>query len=180
MPAAALTRKTFKTQWYSLRGPFNPIAPRHWYSWLSDSGSLTKRLVKLSHGHLRVRVVRQVWAQPTASEAKALKMKPRQYALIREVELIGQSQVWVYARSIIPAATLTGRQRQLKQLGSRSLGSMLFADPSMTRTPLQISQLTLSQGQQAWARRSIFSLANKPLLVCEVFLPELQQVHSQP
>ena len=178
MPDLALTRQTFDTRWTTLRGPYQVLVPTEWYSWLTDKGSLTQRLVKLSDNQFRVRVVKQGWYRPTRSEAKALNMGSRQFALVREVQLLGkQDQVWVYARSIIPATTLTGRQRQLKMLGNRSLGTLLFTDPTMRRGHLQISRLFLKDRRRAWARRSIFYLSGKPLLVCEVFLPELLKVN---
>ncbi|MFY0675674.1 MAG: chorismate lyase [Neptuniibacter sp.] len=173
----ALTRQSFDSRWITLRRPYHQVAPTEWYSWLVDSGSLTQRLVKQSHGDFKVEVVRQGWFLPTRSEAKALNMRSRQFALVREVRLKGNGKDWVYARSIIPATTLTGRQRQLRMLGNRSLGHLLFSDPSMKRGPLQISHLKLNDGRKLWARRSVFFLSNKPLLVCEVFLPELLQVN---
>lgn len=173
----ALTQPNFDTRWTSLRRPSITQTPQVWRSWLTDPGSLTKRLLELSRGQFRVDVIRQGWQRPTRSEAKALSMPNRQKALIREVELIGCGEIWVYARTIIPATTLTGRHRTLKQLGNRSLGSLLFGDPTMRRGPLQISRLKLSDNKtQVWARRSLFYLSDKPLLVCEVFLPALQQV----
>ncbi|WP_299182407.1 chorismate lyase [uncultured Neptuniibacter sp.] len=173
---AALTRQSFDTRWRSLRRPYQQVAPSEWRSWLTDKGSLTQRLKLLSHNNFRVEVVRQGWMRPTRSEAKALNMDHRQFALIREVQLIGNDQPWVYARSIIPAQTLTGNRRQLKMLGNRSLGTLLFTDPTMRRGPLQISSLKLLDQRRVWARRSIFYLAGQPLLVSEVFLPELLQV----
>lgn len=173
---AALSQSPFKTHWRALRRPSQLQAPRPWRSWLMDPGSLTQRLIQRSRGQFRVEVLRQQWAVPTASERQALGMRCREKALIREVQLIGKDQPWVYARSVLPATTLTGRQRLLAQIGTRPLGQMLFRDPSMRRSPLQISPLHLSTGQTAWARRSVFRLANKPLLVCEVFLPALLEV----
>lgn len=173
---AALTQQSFDTRWTSFRRPFEQAAPQLWRSWLTDSGSLTQRLVKLSRGDFRVDVVRQGWTRPTRSEAKALGMNSRQFALVREVQLIGKGQPWVYARSIIPAQTLTGAQRQLRMLGNRSLGTLLFTDPTMRRGPLQISSLRLTDKRKVWARRSVFYLSEKPLLVSEVFLPELLRV----
>lgn len=173
---AALTQQSFDTRWTSFRRPFEQAAPQAWRSWLTDSGSLTQRLVKLSQGNFRVEVVRQGWLRPTRSEAKVLGMKTRQFALVREVQLLGNDQPWVFARSIIPAKTLTGSHRQLRMLGNQSLGTLLFTDPTMRRGPLQISRLNTPDANEVWARRSIFYLANKPLLVSEVFLPELLQV----
>ncbi|MBQ0757767.1 MAG: chorismate lyase [Amphritea sp.] len=174
---AALNQNSFDTRWYTLRRPAAPDAPNVWRKWLLDSGSLTRHLMQASNGDFRVEVVRQLWHRPTRSEALALGISPRQMALIREVQLIGLGQPWVFARTIIPATTLTGKQRQLNTLGNRSLGTVLFRDPTMRRGPLQISKLRLSNNETVWARRSVFRLANKPLLVAEVFLPALQRVN---
>ncbi len=173
---SALTKASFDSRWTALRRPSQQQAPCDWRGWLSDSGSLTRRLVQLSRGDFRVEVVSQGWGRPTRSEAKVLGMRSRQRALVREVQLIGNGQPWVYARSIIPAQTLTGPQRQLKRIGTRPLGALLFSDPTMRRGPLQISRLALRDQSRVWARRSLFYLAEKPLLVCEVFLPALKQV----
>lgn len=153
------------------------LAPRHWQPWLRDQGSLTRRLTRAARGDFNVRVLSQCWAMPTADEARALGMPPRQRALIREVELRGTGDTpWIYARSVLPAATLTGRERRLRLLGSRSLGSLMFSDPSLTRSPLSAACLQADDGQLYWARRSVFRLHGKPLLVCEVFLPAMEHV----
>lgn len=176
MPVA-LSQNSFDTRWYTLKRPAATDAPRIWRRWLLDRGSLTQHLVQASQGHFRVEVVRQLWGRPSRSEARALNIDPRQKVLIREVRLLGHEQPWVFARTIIPASTLTGKQRKLNGLGCRSLGTVLFRDPTMKRGPLQVGRLTLNSGEMAWARRSLFYLANKPLLVTEVFLPALQQVN---
>ena len=177
---AALNQNSFDTRWYTLRRPAAPDAPYNWRKWLLDSGSLTQHLLNASRGDFRVEVVRQQWGRPTRSEARELGIPQRQIALIREVQLIGNGQPWVFARTIIPASTLTGSQRELNYLGCRSLGTVLFKDPTMRRGQLQISKLYLNTGETVWARRSVFRLADKPLLVAEVFLPALQQVDYQP
>ncbi|MBV0933235.1 chorismate--pyruvate lyase family protein [Marinobacterium weihaiense] len=152
-------------------------APHHWRPWLQDRGSLTQRLTRAAGGEFAVRVLAQRWDTPTADEARALGMPPRQLALIREVELLGRNGTpWVYARSVLPAATLTGRERRLTLLGNRSLGSLMFSDPSLTRSPLMACCLRDEDRQHYWARRSVFRLHGKPLLVCEVFLPEMEHV----
>lgn len=174
---SALTQQSFDTRWLSLRRPFQQAVPQIWRTWLTGDGSLTQRLIKLSAGDFRVEVVRQGWCRPTRSEAIALNIDHRQFALIREVQLIGCGRAWVFARSIIPAQTLTGAQRQLRMLGNRSLGSLLFTDPTMRRGPLEVSRLRLADKQDVWARRSVFYLSEKPLLVSEVFLPQLLEVN---
>jgi chorismate--pyruvate lyase len=127
-----------------------------------------------------VELLQQDWSFPCRSEAKLLGIKHRQVALIREVKLLGKNRTYVFARTVIPAQTLTGKQKQLAMLGNRSLGTMLFTDPSMQRGMFQISRIKLDSGELVWARRSIFYLSGKPLLVCEVFLPILTQITYQP
>jgi chorismate--pyruvate lyase len=143
-----------------LAGSSSFQVPAHWRPWLYDSGSLS-----------------ECWQYPSADEARALGISPRRRALIREVELLGRNaEPWVFARTVIPATTLTGVERRLLRLGSRSLGSYLFRDPSLERAPLRACRLQDSGGQHYWARRSVFRLHHKPLLVCEVFLPAMEHV----
>ncbi len=160
-----------------LAGSSSFQVPAHWRAWLYDSGSLSQRLQRAAGGEFSVRVLSECWQYPNADEARALGISPRRRALIREVELLGRNaEPWVFARTVIPATTLTGVERRLLRLGSRSLGSYLFRDPSLERAPLRACRLQDSGGQHYWARRSVFRLHHKPLLVCEVFLPAMEHV----
>ncbi len=89
----------------------------------------------------------------------------------------------------LPAAGQAELQQanfDLSQLGSRSLGQLLFNEQAFSRGPLQICQLSVRQlpviaqqqsaGQQlVWARRSCFKKDSLGVLVAEVFLPKLWQ-----
>ena len=156
--------------------------PGQWRPWLSDTGSLTQRLIDACNGELTVQVLRQNPGVPRLSERRALGLPQRRQALIREVILLGGGIPWVYARSIIPLSTLTGRLRRLRQLDNRPLGALLFSEPSMCREPVEIACYTSAQMPTAlaakqstmWGRRSVFRLHNKPLLVSEIFLPDFK------
>ena len=156
-----------------------PAELRHW---LFDSGSLTRRLQQASDGQLSVKVLNQAVQMPGFSERRALSLAPRQLALVREVLLFGRGEPWVYARSVIPLKTLTGRLRKLRHLDNRPLGALLFSDPNMSREPLEWACIPAHKSailnpklppynQPVWGRRSVFKLSAKPLLVCEIFLP---------
>jgi chorismate--pyruvate lyase len=154
--------------------------PRHWQAWLQDKGSLTQRLIHASDGHFSVRVISNRWGIPSQSEAEALMLKPRQRAIIREVELLCHNQVWVCARSIIPHSTLTGRLRQFKNIGTKPLGALLFKHPNMIRGALEVTSLQqINSHQRHWARRSVFYLDGKGILVTEVFMPPMDSVLPQ-
>ncbi len=154
--------------------------PRPLRAWLLDQGSLTAKLMHLSGGDFRVQVLRQTLARPRPSEQLLLGVPAGQWALVREVALWGRSEPWVFARSLIPLTSLTGRLRQLRRLDSRPLGGFLFAQPDLVRGAMQISRIgpqrayvpsELQQNTDLWGRRSVFELERKPLLVSEVFLP---------
>ena len=159
--------------------------PAELHDWLFDSGSLTRRLQQASDGQLSVQVLNQSVQIPRYSERRALALAPRRLALIREVLLSGSGVPWVFARTVIPLQTLTGRLRKLRNLDSRPLGALLFSDPTMTREPLEwaclpannsmpLSSQLQSFDQPLWGRRSVFRLSAKPLLVCEMFLPSFK------
>lgn len=158
--------------------------PRDILSWLMEPGSLTRRLQLTCAGRFEVEVVSQGRARPMVNEARALGMGPAAFGFIRQVRLLCDGRPWVFARSVIPARTLTGRQRRLARLGRRPLGALLFSDPTLRRDAMEIACLRRGQGvfreatrglgrtpDAIWGRRSVFYLAGKPLLVSEIFLP---------
>lgn len=160
----------------------NQKIPKHYLSWLLDKGSLTQKLIEKSGGDFHVELVEQRIQHIPLSERKALKIPPRRWAVIREVILYGQHTPWVYARTVIPLSTLKGSLRRLHYLGNKPLGEQLFSNPTMRREPVEVAQLyteqlppALSTLPTAWARRSVFRLSNKPLLVSEIFLPAIIQ-----
>ncbi len=147
---------------------------------LLDTQSLTQRLMTASDGHLRIHIVRQQWQRPQRSEAQALGIKQRHYVRIREVLLCCHQQPWVFARSVLPARTLTGSLAYLRHLDNRSLGSLLFRHPLLQRTAFELAQIDgdsdtlpqqVHQPCHLWARRCCFSLAQRSILVSEFFLP---------
>lgn len=154
--------------WHPSQHPLD--VPPRLRQWLLAQGSLTKQLTAQAHGQFRVQPFYQAFARPSLDEARFLGVPAYQRAWIREVQLYGcDPTAWVRARSVIPISTLTGRGRRLRHLGSRSLGSLLFArqHPPCTR---QVARLPLG-----WARRSRYVWHGQPLLVQECFLPSFEQ-----
>lgn len=179
-------KHTFEPVWQPYYRLLNHQLPATLRPWLLDKDSLTQRLTSACDGQFRVEVLSQGWERPMLSEARALKVPANHLALVRQVRLYCDETPWVFARTIIPFKTLSGRQRRLAHLGSRPLGAVLFADPQMQRSPLEIVQIRGKQRlfhralgtnhkdcDEIWGRRSVFYLDQKPLLVSEIFLPGL-------
>ena len=155
-------------------------------AWLFDTTSLTERLVSACHGTFSVHILNQGWSHAMLNEVKALSMRANSRALVREVHLLCNNEPWVFARTVIPPHTLKGKQRRLGKLGKKPLGAVLFADKSMHRTEMEIA--CIKPGQQLyqpathhlshcdkpiWGRRSVFFLNDHPLMVSEIFLPQI-------
>jgi chorismate--pyruvate lyase len=160
--------------------------PAWLYPWLADRGSLTRHLTCACPGHFRVEVRAQGWDRVLSSERMALGMPRSGLALIREVELQCDGEPWVFARTVIPAGSLKGAARRLGLLGDRPLGAVLFADPSTVRGRMEAARFDARHAMfqaacghwtaapaELWGRRTLFCYQGKPLLVNEIFLPDI-------
>jgi chorismate--pyruvate lyase len=153
--------------------------------WLNDHGSLTARIQQRC-AQFAVRPVRSGLARIACDEAAVLGIAPHRLTYSREVFLHADGQPVVFAHSACHADDLRGAWQAMKGLGNRSLGSLLFTHPLVVRHPLHFAALRphhplyqsavcaiAARPERLWARRSLFTLHGAPLLVTEVFLPEI-------
>ena len=156
--------------------------------WLIDPGSLTAR-IRARCTDFRVEVIRQAPARPHADEAEALGLRRGERSWLREVLLFADGVPVVYARSVLPRHNLRGAWRLFHGIGSRPLGAALFSDPRIARQPLRCARLDRRDARyhrvmsilgthprlpaSLWARRSLFRLRGRALLVSEIFLPAI-------
>lgn len=158
-----------------------------WQNLLLSRGSLTEIIrsasVQAGHDGFAVKLLRQELAMVSHDEAQALGWRQPRPAVIREVLLQDHQQGWVFAHSVLPLSTLTGKHSYLGRMGSRPLGSALFSDPTVCRGDMQMIKLRsqdrlyvqataglADKPASLWGRRSVFWVGNKPLLVAEFFL----------
>ena len=171
-----------EARWHPATALFSRQAPEKIRGWLRDNDSLTQQLICHCAGQFRVQVIRQYWQKPLRSESLLLNVNSEKTAFIREVFLYCREQPWVFARTIIPLATLRGELQKLTQLGSRPLGQVLWSNHAIARGDMQIARFNpgtamyndcQSASPEIWGRRSLFQLGNKPLLVNELFLDQI-------
>ena len=158
-------------------------APGPLRDWLDEPGSLTRRLRALAGGAFRVRVIDECWGRAWPDERRRLQRPGNEWFWRREVLLCREGQPLVYARSVIPGTSLRGPLRRLRSLGRQPLGTLLFGRYPVVRGPIEVAPLddgsrlgarALRYGARpCWARRSVFHIAGRPLLVSEVFLQPL-------
>ncbi|MXS85331.1 chorismate lyase [Nitrosomonas sp. HPC101] len=156
--------------------------------WLTHRGSLT-RLIQDRCEHFQVEPVFQALSTACIDELEIMHLRRQTRALIREVYLRCNETPVVFAHSIVRREHLRGAWRGLSRLGNQSLGTMLFTNPLIQRTPLAFRKLkphhplferACRQLQirpiNLWARRSLFILLQQPILVTEVFLPAIRRL----
>lgn len=158
--------------------PSHPLSPpSELLDWLSDQGSLTRRLMAAGDDDFRVQVLLEQQQSARDDEAAALGLMPGQPVWVREVLLHTAGAPRVFARTTADLHAFNAAGVHLENLGSRSLGELLFSDPRIRREPIEISLYPADwlpapqRAEHCWARRSLFRSERLQLLVCEVFLP---------
>ncbi|MDP0590227.1 MAG: chorismate lyase [Candidatus Endonucleobacter bathymodioli] len=151
---------------------------------LLDRGSLTEKLKKKYRDAFTVSVIRHSWAKPSLSEQQFLGNNDSEFS-IREVLLICGGRPRVFARSVFPRCSVNGPNEGLLKLGNKPLGEFLFSHINLTRGAIELAKLPASQfnkhlgyqytDETTWGRRSLLHLNDKPISVCEFFLPEPKQ-----
>lgn len=148
-------------------------------NWLLETGSLTRRLTKLSTDSFAVVPAHEDWALLRDDECVALGLPAGSTGWVREVYLNGNGRPWVFARSVAGQQALKQDGFPLVALGSRSLGELLFVNGGFSRGPIEVGHYPpdwlpgMQVAEAPWARRSRFDRGSLGILVTEVFLPEL-------
>lgn len=172
------------TRWTRLAPPHtDPLRP-----WLTYPGSLTWRIVAHSR-RFAVEVVARRLRFPNDDEYRVLGRPAHKLAYVREVVLHADGKPVVMAHSIVARADLHGAWRPVAGLGTRPLAEVLFADKRVRRGAFQFARIgprhplgvrarhLLGVGFGTLrARRSLFHLEGRPLMVTEVFMPQILEL----
>jgi len=107
---------------------------------------------------------------------------------VREIELCANGVAWVFAQTRVPALTLA-QHGWLAHIGNTALGEALAAHGRVTRGEFEYGQLPAAvpliaralarrnfPPQPLWARRSTYAIEGAPLLVQEVFFPDVGEI----
>lgn len=181
-----------------LARPPRAVVPPRLRPWLTDPGSLTAR-IRARCGEFRVQVLRRCAGGLHPDERRLLGLRAGETALLREVLLIADGRPVVFARSVLARSERRGGWLQrLRGIGSRPLGAALFSDPRIRRQPLACARIggrdtryhlarrSLAPDLAAvlppalWARRSVFRLRGRALMVSEFFLPAIFELPDDP
>ena len=180
--AAAASQASGADAWAPLSG-CEARAPQSLLPWLAEPGLLTARVRATCGEAMSLRMLRLERA------ALALPLRDRlgvedADCLLREVEISCGATRWIFAQSVFPVSTV-GRFPWLGELGDKGLGESLARVEDVRREPLEYAELAPTHelaraafggsgsNSAVWARRAVYRLGGRPILVQEVFLPGL-------
>ncbi|WP_334188023.1 chorismate--pyruvate lyase family protein [Noviherbaspirillum sp.] len=182
-----MVRSVNRARWVSHVNGVNP--PGGMRGWLTDPSSLTLKLTQ--HGSFRLQRLWQRTALCQPDESRAIGMRRHVRVQERDVLLRCGQQPVVFAHTIVPMDATAGDWPFFKTLGERSIGTVLFSDPCVSRGPMQYARL-LPQHPLArrscaalsatpfsaplFARRRLFRRKKGVLLVTEIFLPAIAEI----
>ncbi|MCC2666398.1 MAG: chorismate--pyruvate lyase [Gammaproteobacteria bacterium] len=185
-------KKTIKPTWEKLSVWQKRAIKLPWQAWLLHGGSFMQRLVQHGVADTRIKILSEGWQRPKQEESVLLRTDPPIRVFVREVLICNEQQSWMFARTVIPREMLTGEEEALAHLKERSLGSVLFKNPALKRSEFEVACLkphmflhskAVSAVEESlpdlWARRSVFSLPGKSLLLTEVFLPNMMLFNEE-
>ena len=169
------------------QGQLLALPDTHTFDWLFDEGSLTRRLTAISDDSFSVLPLFEGWQELRPDECAALDLPQGIQGWVREVYLRGHGQPWVFARSVAARSALEGDGLHMDELGSRSLGELLFCDQAFIRQAIEVCHYprqwlpVADHTDGLWARRSRFDRGPLSVLVAEIFLPSFwQALHDHP
>jgi chorismate--pyruvate lyase len=181
-------RRRLRSAWDRVDSGELHQAPRKWQSWLSDTGSLTQKIERAIGQKLEVIVLRDCRQDLNSDESRCFHFKIKR-CRVREVLLCANNIPLVMAHSIIPSTSSCGSNHEILRLGKKPLGAVLFAKTRMHSKKKPLREIARLDKQSilwrkcsrhypelpsaAWARRTLYQLKGRPLLVSEVFLPAL-------
>lgn len=159
--------------------------PQDVRGWVDLQTSMTARVGAAAGTAIDVDVLRQDRAALFEDERGFFDDPETGVGVVREVCLKSGDTPLLVARTVFTSASLE-EHPTIRKLGNHALGSLLFADGPPRWTAREVIHLDqaaplwpLVRQRHAgavagyWARRTLFELFGAPLLVTEIFLPEL-------
>lgn len=133
---------------------------------LTEPGSLTQLLREVTQGGIRHRLKQAEWGFAESDEYQKLNIPSSKRVWLRELDWCFNGEPWVFTRTVIPIPSEAENKHPLQET-QQPLGELLFAEPSLERTPFEFFK------SEHWARRSVFHYRGLSLLIMEIFTPAI-------
>ena len=135
-------------------------------SWLNEPGSITSRIKLFSN--FRLKLLRDGPGEVDIIEDDLIVANYEENNT-REVILYSDEKPLIYAKSIIPLATIRLGLGVLGNLKENPLGDILFSNPEIKKKYMLFAKFQ-SNEKIFYGRKGIYTVKSYPFSVCEIFL----------
>ena len=135
-------------------------------SWLNEPGSITSRIKSFSN--FRLKLLRDGPGEVDIIEDDLI-VENYEENNTREVILYSDEKPLIYAKSIIPLATIRLGLGILGNLKESPLGDILFSNPEIKKKYMLFAKFQ-SNKKIFYGRKGIYTVNGYPFSVCEIFL----------
>ena len=135
-------------------------------SWLNEPGSITSRIKSFSN--FRLKLLRDGPGEVDIIEDDLI-VENYEENNTREVILYSDEKPLIYAKSIIPLATIRLGLGVLGNLKENPLGDILFLNPEIKKKYMLFAKFE-SNKKIFCGRKGIYTVKGYPFSVCEIFL----------
>ena len=135
-------------------------------SWLNEPGSITSRIKSFSN--FRLKLLRDGPSEVDIIEDDLIVANYEENNT-REVILYSDEKPLIYAKSIIPLATIRFGLGVLGNLKENPLGDILFSNPEIKKKYMLFAKFE-SNKKIFCGRKGIYTVKGYPFSVCEIFL----------
>ena len=135
-------------------------------SWLNEPGSITSRIKSFSN--FRLKLLRDGPGEVDIIEDDLIVANYEENNT-REVILYSDEKPLIYAKSIIPLATIRLGLGVLGNLKENPLGDILFSNPEIKKKYMLFAKFQ-SNEKIFYGRKGIYTVKSYPFSVCEIFL----------
>ena len=135
-------------------------------SWLNEPGSITSRIKSFSN--FRLKLLRDGPGEVDIIEDDLIVANYEENNT-REVILYSDEKPLIYAKSIIPLATIRLGLGVLGNLKESPLGDIPFSNPEIKKKYMLFAKFQ-SNEEIFYGRKGIYTVKGYPFSVCEIFL----------
>lgn len=174
-----------KLNWQTKLSTLDDVSQNKIQPFLVHKASLTQLIQEHCPGQFNVQLIDASWQMAQNDELELLSLTDNISTFIRKSLLKCDDKTIVYARTVIPEQTLTGKNKKLVELGDKPLGDFLFSDATTYRSDIRYAKIPVNTElhneattgcnitAELWARQSLIFIAQQPLAITEIFLPSI-------
>lgn len=176
------------TKWVSDLNTLALLPSGNMQDWLAKPYILSHALRKVC-SNIQLRLIAQSADTVFADEKFCLDVAQASDNYVRKIILHADNDLYIFARTIIPAKTYAAFEKEMQQIGTHFIGEyLLYNREDVVRDEFEFSFMTANMpmrqelkqvlpvrhfDETLWARRSCFWIKQFPLLITELFLQEM-------